>query len=932
MVASAGSGSAPLAGAGAAAGAGTSLATEVLPLSGLLAQETGARDTGKYLFPVEDSEHRGRSSGTFALSRDDTLHLLGLLNSPETEVAARELASLLRRLDRPAVEGLTQRLLTALRTRVRELASLRRERGAGSNSAANRAALAAAAAQAEAAANGHATASETRPRSEEVTPRGVVRQQSGPTANRSSSVASLTTTSHEGMPQVFRRLTASRARPLPMEGLLQGTEAAEAALASSPSMPTVSGGSEATAYLEALLEARRSGGNGALTCARSCEDLEVAAAPAKRTPRAVSEEKAQEIFDRLYRSGKEQRVRRRVYQELGLLAEQAREEENGALDPARSPGSPPADNMVGGDAPPVSDAEVTERLYQQGLEWMRRREELAMAAPVPSFRPQTMTSSFAARPREGLTPTGSLASPHGPDPDELLGDISFEDADMRAQDPAALHGFVGDQRNELPAHHRLFREHAERQKRQNYREEMHAEWRQHSYRPDISASQANVRAPRDGSFFAGHSHSVGVLEDDFCSMHTLVPQASLAAAAAAAAAAQTQASNVDEVICYANAEDRNFPLEEADDPWAASAPGYSSDVGREARLVPSVAMTTVGNAVVNADDPPLAPREARPQSAVPAATAPVRRRYSSDRGGEGLHGGTSLVEAAEEAAPVAADEANYAAGANFGGRHAAPAPPAVAHGASTPHSSAAPTPITVVGAGSGVASPRTMLTPPRAGAAESQPVIGQLGRGMPASASAAVFGGHDPKGGGYAAPYVHRHASSPVAAHGPGGCSASVPAAPGAPTRWVSAGGVLGSDHSPHLASGASLAAPLSARDASRASLAIPGSPPQSSSATRALLSPRHVAVPAFAAPPPPFALRPAASAAVLPAAAPMAPAPVPLAPWPPAGVSPPPVVGRHGLALGAHGRFATNGVIMPTLAPPAAPVAALKPYAAARA
>ncbi|CAE8604922.1 unnamed protein product, partial [Polarella glacialis] len=102
------------------------LAAEVLQVSGLIAQDGAARDGAQYQFPVMDMAN-GAGSEHFALSRDDTLQLIGLLNSSEVDIAKRELGGMLGRLDRDAVEGITRRLFSAYRRRHDELEDLENE-------------------------------------------------------------------------------------------------------------------------------------------------------------------------------------------------------------------------------------------------------------------------------------------------------------------------------------------------------------------------------------------------------------------------------------------------------------------------------------------------------------------------------------------------------------------------------------------------------------------------------------------------------------------------------------------------------------------------------------------------------------------------------------------------------------------------------------
>merc|ERR1740130_897294 len=94
------------------------MADEVLHVSSILGQEGAAQEGGQYVFQVDpDSAPDG---DRFELSRDDTLCLIGLLNSSDVDMARRELGSLLNHLERPAVQGLVLRLFVALKRRSSE--------------------------------------------------------------------------------------------------------------------------------------------------------------------------------------------------------------------------------------------------------------------------------------------------------------------------------------------------------------------------------------------------------------------------------------------------------------------------------------------------------------------------------------------------------------------------------------------------------------------------------------------------------------------------------------------------------------------------------------------------------------------------------------------------------------------------------------------
>jgi len=231
-------------------------------------------------------------------------------------------------------------------------------------------------------------------------------------------------------------------------------------------------GPQVAAYLEQLLEAHELETGHAATSSRRqiAEDLDL---EVRRT--RVPEDKAREIFDRLYNSGKEHRVRRRVYHELGLLVEQAKEAQTCTFEPRVPLAAYP------GGVPP--EGPVTERLYREGLERLRRREELTMRAPAPPFRPQTttMAAQIGAMRRERERELREGMSRGAPDSADEGGTNASIDSPTRE----------GYRYFEESPHDRLFREHQERKERQTRREQNNAEWRKHSFKPDIRSSQAS---------------------------------------------------------------------------------------------------------------------------------------------------------------------------------------------------------------------------------------------------------------------------------------------------------------------------------------------------------------------------------------------------------------------------------------------------------
>mmetsp|Transcript_128161 Transcript_128161/g.221124 ORF Transcript_128161/g.221124 Transcript_128161/m.221124 type:complete len:1527 (+) Transcript_128161:154-4734(+) len=726
----------------------SSLAAEVLQLSNILAQEGSANQGAPYCFPVEDLG--GSGGGRFELSRDDTLHLIGLLNSPEIDFAKRELSTLLRRLDRPAVEGLTRQLFAALRRRSGEIAILedKASRAAHKTTAQGSKKVkkkhndlpatermmqehpddtAAAAGPASLMTDirndgifsgvahwikdhtsSHPTQAEdtgasvpqvrgelcvrvvaafnllkapvggvltsgdvadpfvvirvgsdeyktaviqnsvhpiwdsevytfiidtSRPErralSLEVFHSGghfhsnkrlgflqvdilsllhqgpirkreklqgggdgelelellfkpeVHRQTTGQeprrragrgpavgarslelpvasprgsrpeeaviaTSGRGTKAPGGVKGNREEMPQVFRRLTA----PVTSPSFDELIRARNLASGNSPATPlTVGGimstesGPQASAYLEALLEAHEMETGVPATSSRRQLLTEETEIGVKKTPR-VPEEKAKQIFDRLYKSGKEHRVRRRVYHELGLLVEQAKEAQTCTHLPcvplAAYPGGQPLEGSV------------SERLYREGLDRMRRREEMQRNVQPPPFRPQILAGppesarrenpAFVETPREpfaggaeeegGLGPDGlPLQNVEGDEVQALPPDQNFGD------EVAQLDRFT------QPSHIRLFNEHFLRQERQRNREEEEAEWRKFNYKPDISTSQASGPQIVRASSLAGFQMDDG---DDYPTMQD-ENGPSLAALAADALTTPRDSDQPDEV-------------------------------------------------------------------------------------------------------------------------------------------------------------------------------------------------------------------------------------------------------------------------------------------------------------------------------------------------------------------------------------------------
>eukprot|EP00930_Biecheleria_cincta_P016171 TRINITY_DN13253_c0_g1_i2.p1 TRINITY_DN13253_c0_g1~~TRINITY_DN13253_c0_g1_i2.p1 ORF type:complete len:1120 (+),score=237.77 TRINITY_DN13253_c0_g1_i2:39-3362(+) len=546
----------------------STLAAEVLQMSGLLAQDGSAKEGGWYTFPVMDVGECERNS-YFELNREDTLHLIGLLNSSEVDIAQRELSVLLGKLDRTAVEGITWRLFSALSRRTQEIAELenqasstrrapaakKRTEGGRANSTSSsqmqqqrssQRALSPRATLQPELGDQHAGqqayvpimtprqggAQELRrpaghPANMPRSPRDATRpsnlmsprrsagkelqqlrqmqqreqlqklqelelrhqEQQGLQPEASSSVGS--PRGDGRMPQVFRRLTApTNADHTEQVNLLHlGMSRAPVSMGGELQGPHV------TAYLDSLIQER--GGRGD-TSILSQED-----GSPRRSPR-MSEEKAKEVFDRLYKSGKEARVRRRVYSELGLLVEQAKEAHTCTFEPRL-----PLAKYPQGFVPQKT---INERLYQDSFDRRRRRQEMQETAPVPLFRPHTSMSSMPTLRRDagGLSPRDTLASEDG------LG----SEYGMQSGSPNSCHD-------------RLFREHQERKARHEHRQEALAEWRKHTFKPDISTSQATGPMVKRSHSAAGLHYYGNADEAAGCPAYGSSTTSSLAAVAIA---------------------------------------------------------------------------------------------------------------------------------------------------------------------------------------------------------------------------------------------------------------------------------------------------------------------------------------------------------------------------------------------------------------
>jgi len=266
------------------------------------------------------------------------------------------------------------------------------------------------------------------------------------------------------MPQVFRRLTAPATPPSE-----QMARIAVANMGANKAQVSFGGplaeSTDASGYLDALLEAHQA------DVATRGEDI---GNFVKQSPR-VSEDKAREIFDRLYKNGKDARIRRRVYAELGLLVEQAKEAQMCTFEPQL-----PLARYPDGFQPHES---INERLYRDSFDRRRRREEAKQSVPMPPFRPNMSVNSTTSRRSEGMSPRDTLS------------DAGFGDSMSRVPTDGSMV-------RKSSTHERLFRDHADRKARQAHREDVLADWRKHTFKPDIATSQATGPVvARTASFF-----------------------------------------------------------------------------------------------------------------------------------------------------------------------------------------------------------------------------------------------------------------------------------------------------------------------------------------------------------------------------------------------------------------------------------------------
>lgn len=305
---------------------------------------------------------------------------------------------------------------------------------------------------------------------------------------------------------VFRRLSASPvARSLPDVQLSLGSSPGQHLsyhAAGHFALGTLSsGGCLASDYLGRVLEEReRETGQPATGSRRSLHHEDQELEPPVGYKRRVSEGEAKKIFDRLYQSGKDHRTKRQSRFQLGLLAQESQEREACPFEPnLRS-------THQGFQRSPQAGEDVSRRLHEEAKERRLKREQAIRQAPVPPFHPQTTASAgnLAAvrKERDNVRTPDEYQFPNGAlnlSPRDTIAE-SFASGTAAEVSSSAL----GDISSVLPPpgqpqhgihfglpHDRLFREHKERRARQAQREVEQAEWRRHTYRPDIRSSQAS---------------------------------------------------------------------------------------------------------------------------------------------------------------------------------------------------------------------------------------------------------------------------------------------------------------------------------------------------------------------------------------------------------------------------------------------------------
>lgn len=416
-------------------GGAPSLSDRVLQVSEVIEQG----EDGPYTFVVDTNDP---DASEFTLAKDDCLSVIGLLNSPDFDSARRQIRQVLSKLERPAVEGLALRFYLALKRQEQELAALSMRSHSRRPQTSQRPQAA------------------QRPESRGMSPveptpqaRDRLRRQDQPTpqshregwqSERGSSMERMEnserrtnssepaparngtpqrvpdaqqrngSTGRRDLPEVFKRLTGQPK----ISDTPESTNGAEGELARDT----------ASTYLKSLLEAYRQSPEKGIS-----DSLDDRREDRTRKSPRVPEAQAQQIFDRLYNSAKEFRVRQRVYQEFGMMAEEALNAQSCTFEPQVSSSGRAGDTR-----------QIADRLHKEGAARRARREELQAKAVVPSFRPQLKSKA---------------------QPDVV---------------PRQESTYV-----------RLFRENEARKKRQEIRQEEMADWKKHEYRPDIAKSQAS---------------------------------------------------------------------------------------------------------------------------------------------------------------------------------------------------------------------------------------------------------------------------------------------------------------------------------------------------------------------------------------------------------------------------------------------------------
>lgn len=197
-------------------------------------------------------------------------------------------------------------------------------------------------------------------------------------------------------------------------------------------------------------------------------------------PARVPEEKAKEIFDRLYKSGQELRCRRTVYSRLGELVQEAKNAQTCTFEP-RVPLA-----QYRGGAP--SQGTVFDRLHQDMNDRTKRRDQLLRQNPGPSFRPKTNDTMRrdVEQSTPGLSPRDTLQVDDGGAED------GNEDGQGMAQEESQMPMMGGGLR--ASPHNRLYNEHKARQQRKQAQSGSLVKWKEdfhkkHPFKPDLMKSK-----------------------------------------------------------------------------------------------------------------------------------------------------------------------------------------------------------------------------------------------------------------------------------------------------------------------------------------------------------------------------------------------------------------------------------------------------------